>query len=129
LGETRITLVVDDDCDALRLIIEALRRKGFAVAEAASGSAAIKIVETEKPAVIIADINIPDVDGLDVARYALQCNPETKIILISEYPDALMRAKRANVDVYTIIDKPVSLALLVGFVAMAFGRDHLGLTR
>ncbi len=64
----RKVLVVDDDSHIRDVVCFALRRSGFDVAEAADGRAALRTFEREKPDLVVLDILMPGMDGLDVCR-------------------------------------------------------------
>ena len=61
-------LVVDDDLELAGLIGYALRQAGYLVVEAADGQAALDAFERESPALVILDVNLPRLDGLEVCR-------------------------------------------------------------
>jgi DNA-binding response OmpR family regulator len=61
-------LVVDDDADLRALLAFALTDAGYAVIEAASGSAAIAVYRARKPDLVVLDIGLGDIDGVAVNR-------------------------------------------------------------
>ena len=61
-------LIVEDNEMNLKLIRTVLKAKGFVLAEARDGEEALKIVVAERPDIILIDIQIPKVDGLEVTR-------------------------------------------------------------
>ena len=61
-------LVVDDDLELSGLIGYALRQAGYMVVEAADGAAALEAFERESPALVILDVNLPRLSGLEVCR-------------------------------------------------------------
>ncbi len=65
---TEKILIVDDDMDSLKLIGLMLQRNGYEVAAARSGSQALAKAEAEQPDLIILDVMMPDMNGLDVCR-------------------------------------------------------------
>ena len=69
-------LVVDDDVDSLKLIGLMLKRQGYEVEGANSGSQALEKANSEQPNLIILDVMMPDMDGYTVAR-ELRANPRT----------------------------------------------------
>jgi DNA-binding NarL/FixJ family response regulator len=85
-------LVVDDQAPfraAARAVIA--RVKGFdLVGEAISGEAAIELVETLRPAVVLMDINMGVMDGLEATKIITTAHPETMVILVSTYTEADM---------------------------------------
>jgi two-component system alkaline phosphatase synthesis response regulator PhoP len=61
-------LVVDDESSVRKLVRSYLEREGFQVSEAADGSKAIEIVRSERPDLMILDLMLPKVDGIEVCR-------------------------------------------------------------
>jgi CheY-like chemotaxis protein len=74
-------LVVDDDLDTLRLVGLMLERQGYAIVAASTGQQALSLAKSEKPDLIVLDLMMPDIDGIQVARQ-LRANPETQNIFI-----------------------------------------------
>jgi pilus assembly protein CpaE len=74
-------LVVDDDLDTLRLVGLMLERQGYAIVAATTGQQALTLAKSEKPDLIVLDLMMPDIDGIQVARQ-LRANPETQHIFI-----------------------------------------------
>jgi two-component system invasion response regulator UvrY len=85
-------LVVDDQAPfraAARAVIA--RIKGFELAgEATSGEEAVELVETMRPNVVLMDINMGAMDGLEATRLITRGHPDTMVILISTYTEADM---------------------------------------
>ncbi len=83
-------LVVDDQApfrDAARAVIA--RVPGFELAaEATSGEEAVELVEQLRPAVVLMDINMGVMNGLEATRIITNYLPETFVILVSTYPEA-----------------------------------------
>ena len=78
---TKKILAVDDEEDILELLTFNLSREGYRVVSAATGEAALKAVPKEIPDLIILDLMLPGIDGLEVAR-RLKNDPNTKGIPI-----------------------------------------------
>lgn len=74
-------LVVDDDLDTLRLVGLMLERQGYTIVAATTGQQALSLAKSEKPNLIVLDLMMPDIDGIQVARQ-LRANPETRNIFI-----------------------------------------------
>lgn len=74
-------LIVDDDVDSLKLIGLMLKRQGYEVTVADSGGKALQKADEERPNLIILDVMMPDMNGLDVCRQ-LRVNPNTAKIPI-----------------------------------------------
>lgn len=88
-------LVVDDEEDIQELVKFNLHREGYAVLCAASGEDGLAITRDKKPDLIILDLMLPGVDGLDVCRI-LKNDPETK-----RTPIVMLTAKGEEADIVT----------------------------
>ncbi len=74
-------LVVDDDLDTLRLVGLMLERQGYQIVASSTGRQALELANSEHPDLILLDLMMPDIDGVEVARQ-LRSDPATKDILI-----------------------------------------------
>ncbi|MFL6258409.1 MAG: response regulator transcription factor [Thermoanaerobaculia bacterium] len=88
-------LVVDDDLELSSLIGYALRQAGYMVVEAGDGVAALEAFEREAPALVILDINLPRLSGLEVCR---------KIRAASRVPVMMLTVKNAEEDQVQALD-------------------------
>lgn len=108
-------LVVDDEEDILELVRYNLVREGYAVDCAASGEEALKAAETNPADLIVLDLMLPGIDGLEVAR-RLKQNPGTK-----DTPIVMLTAKGEEADVVSglelgaddYVTKPFSPRILI----------------
>jgi DNA-binding NtrC family response regulator len=102
-------LVVDDEKMIRWSLGEALRGWGFDPIEAATAGAGLAAFESETPAAILLDINLPDGSGLDVLRKVRQRQPDAVIIMITAnvLVDETIAALRGGA--YDFIGKPINL--------------------
>jgi two-component system response regulator MprA len=77
MAKSEVILVVDDTEMALTLVRDSLARGGFTVRTASDGFEALVAIEKERPALIIADIMMPRLSGLDLLK-AVRNRPETR---------------------------------------------------
>ncbi|MBC7252927.1 MAG: response regulator [Actinobacteria bacterium] len=99
-------LIVDDNEGVRHLVSRWLERAGFRVEEAGDGAEAVEMVRKDPPDVILADIRMPKIDGIELARIVKSEFPHVKIILMTAYssPQTIAQAKREGVDDY--LEKP-----------------------
>lgn len=105
-------LVVDDEseiCDFLKSFFE---DRDYKVFTAMDGDAALKVVEKERPAIVLLDIRMPGSDGISALRKIKQDYPATKVIMVTaiETREKIEEALRLGADNY--ITKPLSLEYL-----------------
>jgi DNA-binding NarL/FixJ family response regulator len=94
MDEIRILLA--DDHSLLRAGVRALLEEveGFVVvAEAADGQQALALVETHRPHVLVTDISMPDLDGLELASRVTRAWPETRVLVLSMFADRAYATK------------------------------------
>lgn len=75
-------LIVDDDPDILRLVSYNLGQAGFEIVTASTGRKALDIAQKQPPDLIILDVMLPDVDGMEVCRTLRQQSPSRRIPII-----------------------------------------------
>ena len=75
-------LVVDDDPQVRAMLADALRQDGFEVEEAPSGEAALRLLERRMPELVLLDIMMPGLDGIETCR-RIRARSEVPIILLS----------------------------------------------
>jgi len=103
-------LYVEDDPHNMRLICRILEQQGFRMVKAINGTEGVQMATQEKPDLILMDINLPDIDGLE-ATAQIKANPDLQSIPVialtahANYGDE-ERALAAGCDGY--IAKPVS---------------------
>lgn len=79
MSPKKTVLLVEDERNLLKMYDRKFTLEGFRVLQAENGKQALEIVKTEKPAVILLDIIMPELDGFQVLE-RLESNPETKDI-------------------------------------------------
>ena len=74
-------VVAEDDSDIRTLIVFTLRRRGYTVLEAAAGDTALELIRTERPDLVVLDVMMPGLSGLEVVQ-ALAADPATTAVPI-----------------------------------------------
>ena len=105
-------LVADDDAYNLELLDYALHREGYTPVMAADGAQALRQFETERPSIVLLDINMPKLNGFEVCRRIRQ-DSETPIIMLTSRDDEadVLRGLQLGADDY--VTKPFSPKQLV----------------
>jgi two-component system alkaline phosphatase synthesis response regulator PhoP len=123
---TRTILVVDDEPGIVTLARDYLERAGFRVLSAGDGIAGLRLARTERPNLIVLDLMLPGMDGLDVIR-ALRSDPATRtlpvIMLTARVEEAdMLIGLELGADDY--ITKPFSPRALVARVRAVLRRTE-----
>lgn len=78
-------LIVDDQFGIRVLLQEVLQREGYEVFQANNGPTALEVVEQENPDLILLDMKIPGMDGLEILRVIRKREIDTKVIMMTAY--------------------------------------------
>jgi two-component system phosphate regulon response regulator PhoB len=119
-------LIVDDEEDVLELVRYNLDKNGYTIAAATSGEEALKKVRTQMPDLVILDLMLPGVDGLNVCKQ-LKSDPKTEHL-----PVIMLTAKGEESDIVTglelgaddYVTKPFSPKVLVARVRRSLHRTN-----
>ncbi|RJP49205.1 MAG: response regulator [Anaerolineaceae bacterium] len=108
----KTVMIIEDEPDAAELFAEMMRVNGFRVIKMFSSAPAIPIISQEKPDLILLDIMMPDISGLEILRY-IRREPE-----LAEIPIIVVSAKSMPGDIKTGIEAGASIYLTkpVGFL-------------
>ena len=90
-------LVVDDEISMCELLDFMLEKEGYAVSTAGSGKEAIAMIGKQDFDLLLCDIRLGDMTGIDVLRAAKAKNPNTVVIMISAYASAETAVDRKSV--------------------------------
>jgi len=99
-------LVVDDEVSMRELLDVLLAKQGYQVSEARNGKQALKMIQKNNYDLILSDIRLGDITGLEVLTEAKQKNPDTVVIIISAYSTTEIAVKAMNGGAYDFIPKP-----------------------
>ena len=102
-------LVIEDDPDGAASVRDAATDAGFDVVVAATGEAGVTAFREQRPALVLTDLVLPDIDGIEVLRRILQLDRRVPVIMMTAYGtvDSSVRALQAGA--YDYIQKPLNL--------------------
>ncbi len=115
MKQTYRLLVVDDEPDMVETCRKILERRGYQVATALNGSKALEALQQGHFDLVLADLRLPDLDGLEVMRAAKRRDPDIAVIIFTGYAtiETALRAVREGA---------------FDYVAKPFSKEHLELT-
>jgi two-component system response regulator ResD len=106
-------LVVDDDDTIASVVIGYLERSGHTASRVADGVSALKAVDADPPDLIVLDIMLPELDGLEVCRRVRASRPDLPIIMLTALGEAEDRIAGLEVGADDYVTKPFSPRELV----------------
>ena len=118
-------LVVDDEPDVLDVMVERLALAGYHVLPARNGQEALRIFEREHPALIITDLSMPGMDGLELAKTVKALSPQTEVLIITGHSTMASAMDALRHGVFDYLLKPLGLAELELSVKRALERSRL----
>jgi DNA-binding NtrC family response regulator len=119
---TNVVLIADDNASLRAKMVDFLELEGIQSVEAGDGETALREAVRAQPTVVLLDIKMPTMDGLEAARQMVEMPWRPKVILMSGFDDSVRLANRADISVFTVLEKPVPLKLLARFVWDALGK-------
>lgn len=140
MRETSI-LVVDDEKNTRLALEEALAPAGHRIFSVADGETALTTVETRRPALMLLDLQLPGIDGMEVLRQAARIHPEVRVIIITGHGSIDNAIEAMKLGAIDFLQKPFTVAEVRELVASVLDRerldaaraasyeDHLGLAR
>ncbi len=106
-------LIVDDEPSILQSLSGLLSDEGFEVLTAANGYEALKIVDTEFPDLVLLDIWMPGIDGIETLKEIKKDNPYIQVIIISGHGTIETAVKATKLGAFDLIEKPLSIDKII----------------
>lgn len=111
IGERKV-LLVDDEVEFVDTLSQRLQNREFRTSVAYSGEEALQVIESETPDVIILDLKMPGIDGLEVLRQVKQKEPKTEVIILTGHGSQKEREISLQLGAFAYLEKPVDINLL-----------------
>jgi DNA-binding NtrC family response regulator len=99
-------LVVDDEAGMRKSLAIMLRREGYPVTEASGGAEALDQLGREVFDLVVADLNMGDVSGLEVLRHVREANPDVEVILMTAYGTIEAAVEAMKLGAFDFVTKP-----------------------
>jgi two-component system, NtrC family, response regulator HydG len=125
MADATTILVADDDTGMRESLVRALRREGFTVVAADDGTAALDALRRGHVDLLVADLRMPGLDGLELLRAAKLVAPETEIVVISGHGTVEEAVEAMKEGAYDFLTKPFDRAALIRTVRQALERRTL----
>ncbi|MGA8941983.1 MAG: response regulator [Thermoactinomyces sp.] len=102
-------LVVDDQYGIRLLLQEVFSKENIHIFQASNGKKALEIIQAEKPDLILLDMKMPGMDGLELLRRLRKFNTEAKVIMMTAYGELDMVAEASRLGALTHFTKPFDI--------------------
>ncbi|MGD9300701.1 MAG: response regulator, partial [Desulfobacterales bacterium] len=120
-------LLIDDEPDIVRVLSMSLKADGYDVIPAHSGMEGIEVFEKEKPEIVLTDIKMPGMDGIEVLKKVKSIEPRSEVIIITGHGDIDNTIEALQYGASDFINKPVRDEALS--IALKRARDKLEIKR
>lgn len=102
-------LIVDDQFGIRALLHEVFKKEGYATFQAENGKNALEIVTDKNPDLVLLDMKIPGMDGLEILKKIRQKSPAMKVIMMTAYGELDMISEASNLGALSHFTKPFDI--------------------
>ena len=108
----RKVLVVDDEPEVRQVLLEFLSSRGYDVTGVSGGAEALAIVRTLKPDLVLLDVAMPDMDGLETLKRMVSVEPALPVIMVTANADIGVTSRLLALGAVDYVPKPFDLDYL-----------------
>jgi Response regulator containing CheY-like receiver, AAA-type ATPase, and DNA-binding domains len=106
MNDKTLTLVVDDERSVTELLKAQLEEVGFSVDVANDGAAGMNKIQSKRYDIILLDLKMPRIDGIEVLKYAKGVQPDVQVIILTGYGDIKTAVDTIKLGAFDFIPKP-----------------------
>ena len=117
----RTILVIDDQFGIRMLLQEVLEREGYTVHAAANGGEALALVREKEPDLVLLDMKIPGMDGLEILTAMRKIAPEQKVVMMTAYGELDLVREAAVLGALGHFTKPFDIDELRKYIVRVLG--------
>jgi two-component system response regulator CpxR len=115
-------LLVDDERDFVHVLSERLQARSMESAVAYNGEEALSIMETDEPEVMVLDLKMPGIDGIETLRRVKRDYPDTQVIILTGHGSEREEALARELGAFAYLHKPVDIDVLAKTMKAAYRR-------
>jgi DNA-binding NtrC family response regulator len=113
-------LLVDDEEEFVKILVERIEMMNIGPGVAFNGEQALKLVEDEIPDVMVLDIKMPGIDGLEVLRRVKKAYPDIQVIMLTGYGEDKDEREARRLGAFEFLYKPVNIEIVVNTIKRAY---------
>jgi len=122
--ETLRVLIVDDEDDFRETIVKRLNARKIQTEGAASGIKALEILKDRDFDVIVLDVKMPDMDGIETLRHIKKLKPEIEVIMLTGHASVEFGLKGMQLGAFDYVMKPAPLNELLDTIGQAHNKKR-----
>jgi DNA-binding NtrC family response regulator len=116
-------LFVDDEEELVSAVVERLELRGVEAVGSTSGEAALRLIEERQFDVVVLDVKMPGLGGLDVIRRIKARLPDLEVVLLSGHGSTESVEEGMQLGAFDYLQKPIDIDVLLGLLRSAAGRE------
>ena len=116
-------IIVDDEMDLVETLIERLSLRGITAKGASTGAEAIQVISKQSFDVVLLDVKVPGMSGLQVLRTIKEKSPEQKVILLTGHGSRKDADEGIRLGAHDYLMKPVNINDLISILRSAMGEE------
>ncbi|MBU1564029.1 MAG: response regulator [Proteobacteria bacterium] len=122
--DTLRVLIVDDEDDFRETIVKRLKVRKVLAEGASSGIEALKVLETKDYDVIVLDVKMPKMDGIETLRHIKKLKPEIEVIMLTGHASVEFGIKGMQLGAFDYVMKPAPLNELLDTIIQAYNKKR-----
>ena len=122
--DTLRVLIVDDEDDFRETIVKRLNARKILAEGAASGIKALQVLENKDFDVIVLDVKMPDMDGIETLRHIKKLKPEIEVIMLTGHASVEFGLKGMQLGAFDYVMKPAPLSELLDTIGQAYNKKR-----
>lgn len=122
--ETMRVFIVDDEDDFRETIVKRLNARKIQAEGAASGIKALEVLKEKDFDVIVLDVKMPDMDGIETLRHIKKMKPEIEVIMLTGHASVEFGLKGMQLGAFDYVMKPAPLNELLDTIGQAFNKKR-----
>jgi DNA-binding NtrC family response regulator len=123
MAKTRV-LIIDDDQSMLELAEFHLQAQGYETARSQTGEEGLKLIEASHFDVVLTDLQLPDLDGIEVVKRLKELSPDSEIIMVTGYGSVTKAVEATKAGAFYFVEKPVAFEELMVLIEKAVERGQ-----
>ena len=119
-------LFVDDEEELVSAVVERLQLRGIEAQGATAGADALKLIERETFDVVVVDVKMPGLGGLEIVRRVKAQHPGLQVILLSGHGSYADAEEGRHLGAFDYVEKPIDIEILIGILRNAVAATEQG---